>query len=379
MISAIHLIRFLIVASLAFTSLCAAEPNKLPNSVVVFETAATAKFVPPESAEVIALRKQVDAAALDKAIAEAKLELISAGNSRMEILIGIFSILITLLVASFGFATYRQSATAATNAVEARFKLASEKIEYELQKAVSTTGLIDSEHSKALVLSRELQLEISKRSSIKTESNLSEDQILELEEATKIAFEKPRKDRTSEEFRLLIYDAKNQEKWNELLELVEGMLFLHGNNPDDLAFALFHRAAGVSQLGNCTFAASLWKDYLDRCPNDIAEDRAKALSNWSNEIMLLAKTKRGDERNALLSQAKDNLLLAEQLAAGTGSYNLACVYALRNDVNHAVKWLLASKHNGVDFPGCNHIVTDNDFDAIRDSPEFKAALAEIGC
>ncbi len=55
-------------------------------------------------------------------------------------------------------------------------------------------------------------------------------------------------------------------------------------------------------------------------------------------------------------------------------YNIACGYAQLDDAPNAVKWLRDAINAGYDNYG--HIAGDSDFDPIRDTPLFKAVMAE---
>jgi hypothetical protein len=378
MFSAIHLLRFAIVAAFAFTSLHAAEPNKpAPPAPVVATTVPKAAL--SDASEIINLRKQSDDSARDKAIAEAKLEVISAGTSRMEVVIAAFGILITLLLAAFGFATYRQAASAATKAVEEEFKTANKKIAGLLNAAEEKTGLIDQEHVKALAIGQTLQSLISAPQSSEQTPKIAEVEREELTKAAKLANETPRGERTAQDFRILMFEAAQSDNWQDYFELAEGMAYLHGKNPDDLAYALFGKAIAAHKLHDLVLAIRLSEDYLTRCPNDYPSNHAIALSNWGAALLLQAASQQGDARAALLRQAEEKLLRAERLEQGRAAYNLACLSGLRAEADKAAQWLIASKDKRVFFPDCEQIAIESDFDAVRDAAVFKAALAEIGC
>jgi hypothetical protein len=52
------------------------------------------------------------------------------------------------------------------------------------------------------------------------------------------------------------------------------------------------------------------------------------------------------------------------------SYNIACVYALQNQIEDALKWLKKSVSNG--FDNWNHIKNDNELKNIRNTSYFIA-------
>lgn len=390
-----------------------AQAAKSPVPVVQPETPITKA----NAAEMEQLVEQTKAAVFDKTVAEAKSELMAAGNSRMEVLIGAFGILITLLVAALGLGSYWQAGIAAAKAAKDEISGMKE----ELVK-IRDSAQADARHIRQL--SEESQNAVdAQQNQGNTEIHLAPDQQNELAQAALAASEIPRDQRTAQDFRVLMFQARHEEKWQDYVDLAEGMAYLHGDNADDLAFALFGKAIGQDMLKNYELASIYWADYFTRCPDDDANSRASALNNWGSALSDQAKTKqgaaadalfagagekiaaalaikpdkhealsnwgsallkqaakhRGKKRGVLLEQAEEKLLRAEHLMPGKCSYNLACVYALRGDAAKAADWLKKAKDAGTNCPDCAHIADDADFDAVRDAPEFVQALADIGC
>jgi hypothetical protein len=375
------------------------------------------------AAQIEDLRNQIDKAERDKAIAEAKNEVIAAGSSRLEILIGAFSILITVLLGGFAFATYRQAGAAAAKAASDEFQPYKAKMDDLLKEAEHTTGKIASVHVETVELSQSWLANLSQLPGTVPNASLPSEQKAELAKAAQSANETPREQRTAQEFRLLMLQAASDEKWRDFVELAEGMAYLHGDNPDDLAFALFGKAYGQMESENFELSGNLWEDYFQRRPVDNSDRRAAALHNWGTTLLIRAKTTQaevayalsaaasekfaaglainpnmhealvgwgtallvqaaqsaGEKRAALLSQAEEKCLRAEALVPGFGAYNLACVQSLRKDAAGAADWLRRAYKKNILFPGCATVVIETDFDSVRDSPEFQAALADIGC
>jgi Tfp pilus assembly protein PilF len=109
----------------------------------------------------------------------------------------------------------------------------------------------------------------------------------------------------------------------------------------------------------------------------IKPDLNKALNNWGIALLAQAHHGSGEERESLLRQAEDKLIQSEAIAPGSAAYNLACVYAVRGALLQMVEWLDRSQAAG-DLPTREHIAEDKDFDAVRDTPEFKAWLTKMG-
>ena len=317
MFSAIHFLRFAIVAAFAFTSLHAAEPMK-PASPAPVVTTTVSKAAPPDASEIINLRKQADDSARDKAIAEAKLEVISAGNSRIEVWIGIFGILMTVLVIGFGLATYRIAAAEAKNAATNAVKDEMGEIKKLRAVAEADAAKIAVTHDEIVKLSQGAQAAISRPPSDAPDSGLQKAEAEELTTAATVVSEKPRRERTAQDFRILMFEAKQAGKWRDYFDLAEGMAYLHGHNPADLAYALFSKAFAAHKLDDYVLAARLYEDYLTRCPADIPNDRANALCNWSAALSAQANTKSGAEADALFAQAE------KQHAAALAIRHTAC-------------------------------------------------------
>ncbi|MCL9999013.1 MAG: hypothetical protein NBV68_06500 [Erythrobacter sp.] len=111
----------------------------------------------------------------------------------------------------------------------------------------------------------------------------------------------------------------------------------------------------------------------------IKPDDHTALKNWSSAIIDQATTKQGEEVDALLAEARQKIALTDHLKPGSGLYNLACLNAISGDADEAVRLLVEAYNAGVSWPGCDHLCADSDFAKIRDSEVFLAALKRCGC
>lgn len=96
--------------------------------------------------------------------------------------------------------------------------------------------------------------------------------------------------------------------------------------------------------------------------------------NWGLAIFHLAlETEEGSERTALLAEEKQKYLLAEEVAPGSGSYNLACVYSLEGDLRQCRNWLEKASYNG-HLPSWEHALNDPDLKPVVTKPWFKDLL-----
>ncbi len=74
---------------------------------------------------------------------------------------------------------------------------------------------------------------------------------------------------------------------------------------------------------------------------------------------------------------KHSTTRAELLLPGKGAYNLACIQAMRGELDDMTPWLDRS-HAAGKLPTREHIAADKDFDSIREAPQSKAWLAKMG-
>ncbi len=109
----------------------------------------------------------------------------------------------------------------------------------------------------------------------------------------------------------------------------------------------------------------------------IKADMHEVLNNWGITLTAQAHRADGAERDRLMSEAYAKYLLAEKIAPGQIAYNLACIHAMRNELDDMTHWLDQSLAAGK-LPTREYIATDKDFDSVRETPQFKAWLAKMG-
>ena len=102
----------------------------------------------------------------------------------------------------------------------------------------------------------------------------------------------------------------------------------------------------------------------------------EALSNWGAALINQGTMKRGEEAERLLRQARQKLQEAEQIRAGSGAYNLACVEAIQGNTREAVRWLQVFKSAGERLSRAT-IAADKNFDRVRNEPEFVSLLESL--
>ena len=107
-----------------------------------------------------------------------------------------------------------------------------------------------------------------------------------------------------------------------------------------------------------------------------AETRLAALNNWGNALSKQARTKAGEAAGHLLEQARQKLLEAERIQAGSGAYNLACVEAMEGNTSEAVRWLQVFESSGKGLSRAT-IAADKNFDRVRNQPEFVSLVESL--
>ena len=255
-------------------------------------------------------RDELQQAKLDVAIAQAKAEVVGANNSTMGVIVtaitGFGAVFTTILLGSFAFATYRQSAIAAASAAAAAAKTEIHGVRAEfdilLATAQSAVESIQSNQQVAAALTANLQAHVNSTPTADPEP-LPADEEAELAAAVAAAKATPPAQRTAQQFRQLMLAAKQAGDWPAYREQAGAMAYLFADAPDDLAFAMFGRAFASGQLDDHIAAAAGYADYLAKCPDDIPARRAAAFYNWGSALSAQARASTGAAADALWALA----------------------------------------------------------------------------
>ena len=100
-------------------------------------------------------------------------------------------------------------------------------------------------------------------------------------------------------------------------------------------------------------------------------DYHEAYNNWGVALMELAKIKSDSEAEGLYDEAIEKYQQA--IKYGGHSYNLVCLYALRNRKEDALKYLDHALSRGE--VSVKLVEEDNDWNSLRDDPDFKSLLS----
>ena len=145
--------------------------------------------------------------------------------------------------------------------------------------------------------------------------------------------------------------------------------------PDDHE-AYYNWGTALSELAQTKSgveAEALYKDSLEKYDyaTQLKPDDHEVYNNWGNALVNLAQTKSGIEAEELYNEAFEKFQQA--IKNGGSSYNLACLYAIRNKKEEALKYLersLSRREVSVEF-----VEKDKDWDGLRGDSDFKRILS----
>ena len=120
-------------------------------------------------------------------------------------------------------------------------------------------------------------------------------------------------------------------------------------------------------------AEKLYKEAFEKykLATTYKKDKHKAYYNWGNALVKLAKTKSGNKAGELYKEAFEKY--NEAIKHGGKSYNLACLYAIRNQKAEALKYLeqtLSRNEYTVEF-----VEQDEDWKELRNDPDYQDLLS----
>lgn len=390
-----------------------------------------------QDAKIEALTTAADEARYAKDIAEIKAEVLQSQTSWFEILtsamIGLFGVLITAVVIYFVFKFDSDARTKIEQAVKDSARLTNDAV----QKLTAETGVALAsakqllEEAKAAVadihVERETARELTKNMlpGEAPSDTATQEKIANLAETAK---QKPRKERTLDDYRALVTDAFIQKDWAAMERRASAMAYLFEGEADEesIIFALFSKAYALHEFKKNEEAIAAYDEVLarfgdkdspalqegvamalfnkgvrlgmldrpeeaivayddvvarfgDKDSHALQERVAKALVNKGIDLGTLNRSEEAivayDEVVSRFSD-KDSSALQEPVAIAL--FNKACTFALKGKTEACTEALTlwSARRGGVD---CEKIKSDADFDKIRNRKAFKAFLAAHGC
>ncbi len=140
-------------------------------------------------------------------------------------------------------------------------------------------------------------------------------------------------------------------------------------------FALLHQA----KIKTGDEAVKLYQDAIAKFSFCLLLNPAYlgAAINGGVAYMDLARLKAVDVDDELYELAKLHFEQANAIHAGSASYNIACIYGLRNEEDACLKALENSKSRG-SLPDVDDIINDPDLDNVKNQPWFIEFMATLG-
>ena len=131
----------------------------------------------------------------------------------------------------------------------------------------------------------------------------------------------------------------------------------------------------LAQTKSGVEAEALYKDSFEKYQQAVQykSDFHQAYYNWGTALSNLAQTKSGIEAEKLYNEAFEKF--QQGIKNGGSSYNLACLYAIRNKKEEALKYLERSFSRRE--ASVEKVEKDKDWDGLRDDSDFKRILSNM--
>ncbi|GAB6976989.1 SIR2 family protein [Prevotella falsenii] len=131
--------------------------------------------------------------------------------------------------------------------------------------------------------------------------------------------------------------------------------------------------SALAQIKSGIKAEALYKKSFEKYHRaiEVKPDFHEAYNNWGNALYVLAQAKSVSEAEDLYNKAFEKYQQA--IEKGGRSYNLACLYAIRNKKEEALEYLerSLSRHD----VSVEMVEKDKDWNGLRDDPDFKRILS----
>lgn len=238
-----------------------------------------------QDAKIEALTTAADEARYEKNIAEIKAEILQSQTSWFEILIsamiGLFGILITVIIIYFAFRFGKSAVSEAKAAAVDALKTERGSIQSLLDEAKAAVADIHVERETA----RELTKGMSPG-----EAPSDPERQEKIADLAKEAMKKARKERSVDDYRALVLDARIQKDWAAMERRASAMIYLFEGEADEesIAFALYSKGFALGAIHKTLEAIAVYDEvvarYRDTGSTLMQESVAKALFNKGNDL-----------------------------------------------------------------------------------------------
>jgi len=181
----------------------------------------------------------------------------------------------------------------------------------------------------------------------------------------------------------LTFDARQEEgeKADQLFQQAydsfAGISESYSNYADALyywGFALLHQAQNKSS----DQATTLFEEAINKFSfcKTVAPNHLGAAVDGGVALLGLAKSKQVELSHELYQKAQESFESAEQIQIGAASYNLACIYALKNESQACLSALENARDHGL-VPDEENIINDNDLKNVKPLALFSEYIESL--
>lgn len=148
-----------------------------------------------------------------------------------------------------------------------------------------------------------------------------------------------------------------------------------------LADALYHWGFALFHQAQTRTGAEAEKIYQDAglkfafCMT-VNPQHLGAAIDWGATLMEQARQRAGAEQAHLYSLAREKFLAANAIQSGSASYNLACIHAIRGELDECRNALDDAKDHG-SLPNLGAMLNDSDLAAVQHLDWFKNFVAAL--
>jgi hypothetical protein len=375
---------FAILLLVGCTTASAQEPHEASPTIADQVRAAEARAIAAEQRELESRRQGL--------LLEAKSELENKAYQRLEILLALFALVLTILVIWFGIRTEKAAARAAKG------ELADRQRELdEIMAAARVAGQSAEDASlaaRAAAASAESHATTAADHSAKAAEGAQtimmtvtsvmqsqKDKDLEAE-TVRDAAATPRSERTPNEFRALIDEAREAERWSDVIDLSQGMRFIHKGDDYSVTFSLLQEGYALIRSNRIEegirLNSELEKFISSENPSVQRNVVGGIFNNAIQKLKINSQNYGIDDFETLISHYSDSQVEAVRERIDAAFLWRAVAFVVKSDVNKVIESLEAWKERIGQFD-CSKIRQNVFFERMKDNPEFQAYLQSNNC